>query len=57
MSRNWIIALGTLSWAAVAVDLFGHTASGDWMAAVVAGMGLATWIVVRRTRLGLVAAR
>src|SRR5437762_875582 len=45
MSRNWIIALGTLSWTAVAVDLFGHTVSGDWMAAVVAGMGLATWVV------------
>jgi hypothetical protein len=50
MSRNLILATGTLLWTAFAVDAIAHVATGFWIApAVAVAVGVA-WIAVRRIR-------
>lgn len=53
MSRNHILVIGALLWAAVAVDAFAHIVTGDWIAPAIAGMAGVAWVTVRRVRRGL----
>jgi hypothetical protein len=49
MSRNFMIAMGAMLWAAFAVDAIVHVAVGYWIAPVVAGMMGVAYVAIRRT--------
>jgi hypothetical protein len=51
MSRNLILAIGTLLWTAVAVDMFAHLITGEWVIVAIAaavGVGWTALLVARR---------
>ena len=53
MSRNFILAMGTVLWTAVAIDVAGHIVFGDWIAPVIAGIVGLTVVAVLRVRRSL----
>jgi hypothetical protein len=51
MTRNSMLAIGAVLWAAVAVDTVVHVAIGDWIAPAIAalvGVGVVVALRVRR---------
>jgi hypothetical protein len=50
MSRNVILAMGTLLWTVFAVDAIVHVATGFWIAPVVAVLVGLGWVAIRRMR-------
>jgi hypothetical protein len=50
MSRNFVLALGALLWAGVAVDGFAHIVGGDLITPAVVGIGGTIWAAVRWPR-------
>ncbi len=50
MTRNRILAIGTLLWTAVAVDTIVHVALGEWIAPAMAAIAAAAFIAWRRAR-------
>lgn len=53
MSRNLILAIGTLLWTAVAVDMFAHLITGEWVIVAIAATVGVVWtaLLVARRRL------
>lgn len=50
MSRNLILATGTLLWTVCAVDAIVHVATGFWIAPAVAAIVAVGWVAIRRMR-------
>jgi hypothetical protein len=48
MSRNLMIAMGAILWAAFAVDAIVHVAIGYWIAPVAAGIAGVAYVAIRR---------
>jgi hypothetical protein len=55
MSRNLILAIGTLLWTAVAVDMFAHLITGEWVIVAIAATVGVVWtgLLVARRRLAV----
>jgi hypothetical protein len=53
MTRNKILAAGTILWGIVAVDAIIHLASGDWTVPAIVGFAGVLWVAIRRPRPGL----
>jgi hypothetical protein len=50
MSRNSLLIIGAVLWAAVAVDTVVHVALGDWMAPAIAAILGVAFVAWRRVR-------
>jgi hypothetical protein len=50
MTRNSMLAIGAVLWAAVAVDTVVHVAIGDWIAPAIAALVGVGFVAVRRVR-------
>jgi hypothetical protein len=50
MTRNSILAIGAVLWAAVAVDTVVHVAIGDWIAPAIAALVGVAFVAARRVR-------
>jgi hypothetical protein len=50
MTRNSILAIGAVLWAAVAVDTVVHVAIGDWIAPAIAALVGVGFVAARRVR-------
>jgi hypothetical protein len=50
MTRNSMLAVGAVLWAAVAVDTVVHVAIGDWIAPPIAALVGVGFVAARRVR-------
>lgn len=53
MPRTLILAIGAILWATLGAVVAFHVVIGDWLPLPIAALVGATWVTVRRARLGL----